>query len=58
MTEHEKRKKVAMMAASYYLLQESEDCKQTKKDHQSWLKIGKEMLMKNRTWIQSRGRFR
>ncbi len=56
MDKHEKRKKIAMMAATYYILQESGDCKPCA-DHEHWLKIGKEMLMKNRTWIQSRGRF-
>lgn len=56
MSDYEKKKKIAMMAATYYILQQSGDCKPCK-NHEHWLKIGKEMIMKNRTWIQSRGRF-
>ncbi|MDA3853382.1 MAG: hypothetical protein PF444_03975 [Bacteroidales bacterium] len=55
MTAREKKRKVAMIAVSYYLEQEAE----TNSDNttvNSWKTTAREIAMSNRTLVQRRGR--
>ena len=55
MTSREKKRKVAMIAVSYYLEQEAENNSENKTVN-SWKNTSREIAMSNRTLVQRRGR--
>ena len=55
MTSREKKRKVAMIAVSYYLEQEAENNSENKTVN-SWKNTSREIAMSNRIMVQRRGR--
>ena len=56
MTRYEKKKKVAMIAAAYYVEQEKLALVETTKVKSLWAGMAKELTMGNRMMVQRRGR--